>query len=305
MLSLFLVAVLLCQTRAHVTIYVQEVGTSVVATGSGSLNLTALSLITAGGGASSVFDAVHGVIQLGPAGAVDIYSGLLTGPTSFGLGSTFAGSGSGDRFGVQKVNSFVVVPSNYVSGGPLSGSATWILSSFSSLGLAPGSYTWTWGSGATADSITIQIGPCDAGFTGAACNSCATNYNGYPNCTFNVAAVTVSGNGICRFQGTSGAQPQTIIRSIVLGQGLPSLSTLPLNVQVIPRGKGIIDPVVTVTDNADGTYTASWTYAAFGTYLLDISVSEQPVANSPYTITVHNGNNDCSKKRQLIQDRSK
>jgi hypothetical protein len=30
---------------------------------------------------------------------------------------------------------------------------------FASIGLTPGTYTWTWGSGSNADSLTVQIGP--------------------------------------------------------------------------------------------------------------------------------------------------
>jgi hypothetical protein len=49
------------------------------------------------------------------------------------------------------------LPVNYVSGAPLSDSATWDNATIASLGLTPGTYTWTWGSGASADSFTVQI----------------------------------------------------------------------------------------------------------------------------------------------------
>ena len=41
----------------------------------------------------------------------------------------------------------------------LSDTATWDDTTISGLGLTPGTYTWTWGSGATADSFVINIPP--------------------------------------------------------------------------------------------------------------------------------------------------
>jgi len=52
----------------------------------------------------------------------------------------------------------LILPAGYVSGNTLSDGATWNSASFSSLGATPGTYVWTWGSGAHADSFTLQIG---------------------------------------------------------------------------------------------------------------------------------------------------
>jgi hypothetical protein len=45
-----------------------------------------------------------------------------------------------------------------VSGAPLSGTATWAGATLSSLGLTLGTYNYTWGSGPTADTLTVNIG---------------------------------------------------------------------------------------------------------------------------------------------------
>jgi len=52
----------------------------------------------------------------------------------------------------------VCIPAGYVSNAPLSTTSTWNGRTFASMGLVPGAYVWTWGSGGTADSFTLQIG---------------------------------------------------------------------------------------------------------------------------------------------------
>jgi MYXO-CTERM domain-containing protein len=60
-------------------------------------------------------------------------------------------------FGVAS-GGVVAVPQDYVSGTPLGTStATWTNTTISGLGLTPGAYVWTWGSGATADTFTLDI----------------------------------------------------------------------------------------------------------------------------------------------------
>jgi hypothetical protein len=50
------------------------------------------------------------------------------------------------------------VPAGFVSGNPLSDISTYANATFTSLGVTPITYVWTWGSGADADSLTLQIG---------------------------------------------------------------------------------------------------------------------------------------------------
>jgi hypothetical protein len=89
--------------------------------------------------------------------ATDSYSGFI-GPWSFGSRLfTFPSSGSGDIVGIDRAGNVIYVPAGYASDGALFDTSTYAGQSFSSLGVTPGSYVWTWGSGAHADSFTLDI----------------------------------------------------------------------------------------------------------------------------------------------------
>jgi hypothetical protein len=64
--------------------------------------------------------------------------------------------------GVAGLSGSIYVPRNYVSGRPLMSTLTWDNATFVSLGVTPGTYVWTWGSGVNAGSFTLQIGPTGA-----------------------------------------------------------------------------------------------------------------------------------------------
>jgi hypothetical protein len=131
-------------------------GSNVVATGSGEIDLTGLSLlIPAGSGGTAMFPGA-GFIVVGPvSNFVDAYGGIISHPTSFGTGGNLpADSGSGDVVGATPV--YLYVPSGYTSDSPLSDSATWDNLTFSSLGVTPGNYEWSWGTG-TNQNFTLEI----------------------------------------------------------------------------------------------------------------------------------------------------
>jgi hypothetical protein len=154
--------------QADYMVTLAQVGSNVVATGSGAINTTGLGPFGTATGDPEI-DAMLALIATGPTGSnADIYSGP-TGPTSFGSGSVFhANSGSGNLVGINGTDRTLFVPHNYVSNTALTSSATWNNATFASLGVTPGTYVWTWGTGLANQSFTLQIGPAgvpDSGST--------------------------------------------------------------------------------------------------------------------------------------------
>jgi hypothetical protein len=99
------------------------------------------------------------VIATGPADIVDydVYLGSFIGPLSFGNGgNTLADIGSGDRVGFYNLT-FVFVPPGYVSGNSLSDISIYENQTFSSLGVTPGTYEWTWGNGSDQNFTLIAV----------------------------------------------------------------------------------------------------------------------------------------------------
>ena len=145
--------------RAAYIVTLTQAGSDVVATGNGTIDTAGLSLVGSVG-AFAVIDPSLGLIVTGPASfePTDFYGGV-TGPASFGSGGfTSASSGSGNIAGINGSGNFLFVPSGYVSGGALADSSTYANQSFSSLGVTPGTYVYSFGSGATADTFTVAIG---------------------------------------------------------------------------------------------------------------------------------------------------
>jgi hypothetical protein len=145
--------------RAAYIVTFSQSGTDVVASGSGTIDLGGLSFVTSGPTMPEVAP-TFATEATGAAGDVDEYSGA-SGPLSFGTGVfTSATTGTGDLVGIQQLigeSGFVVVPTGYVSGALLSDTATYTDQSFATLGLTPGSYLYTFGTGADADTFTVNV----------------------------------------------------------------------------------------------------------------------------------------------------
>jgi len=164
--------------EAGYTVTLQEVGPDVVATGSGAIDLTGLIHngyrtygippgVLPGAADDGWGGVIAGFISTGStiAGSTDSYDLGPGGPTIFGSNrGTRASNGSGDTVGTaadcsesgSDCDRFLIVPRGYVSGTALSDSATYNNATFATLGVTPGTYVWTWGTGANQN-FTLEI----------------------------------------------------------------------------------------------------------------------------------------------------
>jgi hypothetical protein len=157
------IALLFCvgQANASLVITFAQSGADVVATGTGSLNFLDLSFQGFDFNNSYV-NAGAGAVMIGSAGQYADFFGNISGPTSFGSGvNVFANSSTSTAPGSTGAGVFgstgqLLVPGGYFANDPFTVSATWNNTTISGLGLAPGTYVWTWGSG-NADSLTVII----------------------------------------------------------------------------------------------------------------------------------------------------
>jgi hypothetical protein len=141
--------------RAALTIDIQQFGGNVVASETGSLDLSGLGLVTSSGSTSfDYMSPASGIVFVGTPGSSSVYTGFST-IGSLGSGSfTAANSNSGTLTGADKADSYLFLPHNYSSGTQLNGTATWNSTTLSTLGLSAGSslvYSWS------GDSITVNV----------------------------------------------------------------------------------------------------------------------------------------------------
>jgi hypothetical protein len=142
--------------RAAYTVTIAPSGADVLASGSGSLNIAGMTLLSSSGAIPGVNPSL-GLFRIGFGSSIDLYSGI-SGPASFGSGSPFAAaadSGSGDILGIFGSAGNLQVPSGFTGGilGP--SDATWNSRTIQSLGLTPGSYVYT----LPNDTFTVNIVP--------------------------------------------------------------------------------------------------------------------------------------------------
>jgi hypothetical protein len=145
--------------RAAYLVTFEEVGSDVVEVGGGTIDLTDLEVFDF---RQAVFTGIqpNGAFFGSGTGEVSLVGGDITGPGSYGPGgSTSPSSSDGD--GIMLILAFsqapLRVPEGYLSGSALSETSTYLNATFASLGMTPGEYVYSWGSGEHADTFTINI----------------------------------------------------------------------------------------------------------------------------------------------------
>ena len=155
-------------SHAFIRLVVAQVGDDVVVTGSGSAITTGL---TSPGGLTDFTNVLtNDQIFAGPNafddGVVSLWNGL-SGPRVFGSDPDVTenpSAGSGQLFGILAGSGTgspqLVLPGGYSSGTSLGGTSTFSSLTLSQLGLTPGQVTtWSWGSGETADGLSLEVVP--------------------------------------------------------------------------------------------------------------------------------------------------
>ena len=161
LLSIALLGLCVPASRAEYIMSVQQVGSNVVTTGSGTLDTTNLTLDVTGDSHGEMI-ASEGILAVGSSifQPADAWHGV-SGPAGFGPGTTefVADTGSGPVVAISEAFNNIVFPEGYVSGTVLALSTdTYNNQTFASLGLTPGTYKYTWGTGIHADDLIVQIG---------------------------------------------------------------------------------------------------------------------------------------------------
>ena len=154
--------------EASVILTITQVGADVHATLSGSVNLAGFFDDGQIGGGGEVLPRFQGGSLIGvgaPGGTLDkrdlgiAFTGSATTFDTINSSTPVsATSGTGTGFDIAPSVGSIYVPINYVSGSALSATATWSNTTIAGLDLTPEIYTWNWGTGGNADSLTLDIG---------------------------------------------------------------------------------------------------------------------------------------------------
>ncbi|NCW26634.1 MAG: PEP-CTERM sorting domain-containing protein [Betaproteobacteria bacterium] len=153
-------------SRAAVTIHMAEVGSNVVATLSGAIN--SLPSAPTQSGPVGAFSGVRpsgstmilGFSQFSGVQTVQMdYYTATTYPSNFGTSTSLLQANTSTASTAMQFRNLsannIIIDQSYVLGTAVTGTLTWNNKTFSSMGVATGSYVWGWSS----DSITLNVVP--------------------------------------------------------------------------------------------------------------------------------------------------
>lgn len=159
-----LVCALLCSTAAQAALImnVTEIGGSVIVESSGNANIAGLT--PAGFNGSWTTPALDSFFVSSGVGSITVFNGY-SGASSFGPGPRILGrtttTATGPALGVDLSLNRLFLPLGYVSGTEISSTATFANATIAGVGLTPGVYQVSWGSGVNADTLTVNISIAD------------------------------------------------------------------------------------------------------------------------------------------------
>lgn len=146
--------------KAAYIVTLMQQGANVVATGSGTVDTADLTLLGSITGPNAVINPSEGEIALQLTNTqqpFNLFSGIM-GPASFGSGALTNADSSSESPDAGRILIDGSLGQLGVSTSAfLSNTATWDNATLNSLGVTPGTYVWTWGTGTDADSFTLDV----------------------------------------------------------------------------------------------------------------------------------------------------
>jgi hypothetical protein len=158
--ALGLSAIAAPNAQATYLVTFEQLGANVEEQGGGTLDTTDLSQASNLVNSGPFVAPSDSAFQSGAANKPLTLFGFVTGPKSFGPSDpTLASSSGGDALGIGGGGTLgvLLLSPDYVSGASLSEFSIYSDATFASLGMIPGVYVWSWGSGAHADTFRIDI----------------------------------------------------------------------------------------------------------------------------------------------------
>lgn len=161
--SSYLVSV--CAAHATVRVTIEEVGSDVVVSHTGTIDLAAATSSSPLTSAiqSGVYGPTYPLIVSGGLGNVDAnqYDVDITAfPDSMiaGVGFSNADSGTGGLFGISQQDGSIYLPNGYVSGATITGTSTFNETTIADIGLTEGAFKATFSNGSNTENILYTVG---------------------------------------------------------------------------------------------------------------------------------------------------
>lgn len=159
----FLVSSVASSAQAALIVTAYETGGNVVFSGGGTASLGALVVEASNVAGDGVVQPAFGVFLMGsnPLDDAKTYKNTISGPGSFGTGTSHVvpDSNTGDFFGINALSPNLYLPNGFTTGSSLSGTSTYLGTTLSAIGLAEGTYVYSWGAGAlgAGDTLTLIV----------------------------------------------------------------------------------------------------------------------------------------------------
>ena len=140
------------------TVTLEQVGSDVVATGSGAINLTGLTFFSGDFVVTADQCKLRRILTGMLGGAGHRIHWIHRTDEFRHRGPSFCQHWQRRPVGISSGARALFVPLGYVSGAALSDSMTFNNATFASLGVTPGTYVWSWGTGLPNQNFTLMIG---------------------------------------------------------------------------------------------------------------------------------------------------